>query len=153
MSHKTGGLCEDESFHSTLVTHANREEYELRTLTRRHSSQSTDRCIASHPRPQHRPTYHHRHRDTAYKGQGYCQRDELRPKRRSVRLPGMEGRDTAHVETRGNCDAIGRRRRRRRMGWHSDCGHRRCPCVRLGHCAHAVASRAGARRHLAMSPA
>jgi len=29
-----GGLCEDGSVHSTLVIHANRDEYELRTLTR-----------------------------------------------------------------------------------------------------------------------
>ena len=34
MSHKTGSLCEDGSSHSTLATHVNRDENELRTLTR-----------------------------------------------------------------------------------------------------------------------
>jgi len=34
MSHKTSGLCEDGSVHSTLVTHVNRDAHELHTLTR-----------------------------------------------------------------------------------------------------------------------
>ena len=34
MSHKTGGLCEDGSVHTTLLTDTNRDEHDLRTLTR-----------------------------------------------------------------------------------------------------------------------